>query len=323
MLANVIADKVMYANQFGISIKREDWNCNQLPGTLVTDMGAEYKSENFEQVAELGVTVINLPSYRPELKGIVEKFFDLIQQLYKQHLKGKGVIEPDFQERGAHDYRKDACLTMMDFERIILHCIIYYNSKRIIENFPFSEEMIAQKVAPNSSRIWNWGIANLGANLIAVDHDTLMMTLLPRIIGRFTRKGLTVNKLRYRNEHYTEQYLQGGTATVAYNPDDSSAVWLIERGEFIRFDLIESRFMGQKLAAIHSIKEEQRALELSSAESSIQAQIDLASHIDAIANAARHHKDTNIKGIRQTRRTEKSRMHIGFLKGGTDDEHDS
>lgn len=50
---------------------------------------------------------INLPAYRPELKGAVEKFFDLVQGNYKKHLKGKGVIEPDYQERGAHDYRKD------------------------------------------------------------------------------------------------------------------------------------------------------------------------------------------------------------------------
>ena len=96
---------------------------------FVTDMGNEYKSENFEQISELGVKVINLPSYRPELKGVVEKFFDLIQETYKKNLKGKGVIMPDYQERGAHDYRKDACLTMRDLEKIILHCIMGLSSK--------------------------------------------------------------------------------------------------------------------------------------------------------------------------------------------------
>ena len=123
LMANVVADKVEWCKQFGIAITRDDWNCHQLPATLVTDMGCEYKSMNFEQIAELGVTLINLPPYRPELKGAVEKFFDLVQSLYKKQLKGKGIIEPDFQERGAHDYRKDACLTMRDFEKIVLHCI--------------------------------------------------------------------------------------------------------------------------------------------------------------------------------------------------------
>jgi hypothetical protein len=45
-------------------------------------------------------------------------------------LKGKGLIELDNQKRGAYNYRIDACLTMADFEKIILHCIIYYNSGR-------------------------------------------------------------------------------------------------------------------------------------------------------------------------------------------------
>ncbi|MBB5337616.1 hypothetical protein [Pectinatus brassicae] len=131
-MLNVIADRADWCKQFGISISEEDWTCDKLPATMVTDMGSEYKSENFEQIAELSDKVINLPSYRPELKGMVEKFFDVVQSTYKKHLKGKGVIEPDYQERGVHDYRKDACLTMSDFEKIILHCIIYYNSKRII-----------------------------------------------------------------------------------------------------------------------------------------------------------------------------------------------
>lgn len=320
LLANVIADKVKHANRYGIPIQKEDWPCDMLPATMVTDMGAEYKSDTFEQIAELGVTVVNLPSYRPELKGTVEKFFDLVQGLYKKHLKGKGVIEPDFQERGVHDYRRDACLTMEDFERIIIHCIVYYNSRRVIEDFPFSAEMIARKVAPNSAQIWNWGISKMGANLIAVDYDVLMRTLLPRTTGRFSRRGLTVNKLRYRHDAYAERFLRGGTATVAYNPDDASAVWLIEDGEYVRFDLVESRFAGKDLLEVQSMKAEQRILERSSADANIQAQIDLASHIGAIANGASRHRDPNISGIRRTRRIEQNRSHVNFMEGGAESE---
>ena len=83
-MLNVIADKTAWCKQFGISINAEDWSCDKLPAMLVTDMGSEYKSENFEQIAELGVKVINLPSYRPELKGMVEKFFDVVQSTYKK-----------------------------------------------------------------------------------------------------------------------------------------------------------------------------------------------------------------------------------------------
>ncbi len=107
LMLNVIADKTEHCMKYGILIDKSDWDCNALPSTIVTDKGSEYISENFEQIAELGVEIINLTAYRPELKGRVEKFFDLVQGYYKPHLKGKGVIEPDYQERGAHDYRKD------------------------------------------------------------------------------------------------------------------------------------------------------------------------------------------------------------------------
>ena len=169
LMLNIIADKKDWCEKFGISIPGEDWSCDTLPAVFVTDMGSEYTSENFEQITEFGVKVVNLPAYRPELKGTVEKFFDLVQDAYKKHLKGKGVIEPDFRERGAHDYRKDACLTMRDFERIVLYCILYYNSGRVIENFPYTEAMISAGVKPHASAIWNWSRSQVGANLISVD----------------------------------------------------------------------------------------------------------------------------------------------------------
>lgn len=72
LMLNVASNKVKHCKRFGIDIKQSDWNCSGIvPGVLVTDMGSEYKSENFEQIAELGVTLINLPPYRPELKGAV------------------------------------------------------------------------------------------------------------------------------------------------------------------------------------------------------------------------------------------------------------
>lgn len=245
LMTNVIADKTELCKRHGILISPEEWDCHMLPATLVTGMGKEYASSTFEQIAELGVTVVNLSPYRPELKGAVEKFFDVVQGLYKPHLKGKGVIQSDYQERGAHDYRKDARLTMADFEKIILRCIVYYNSQRVIENFPYTEKMLAEGIKPYASDIWNYGLHQAGASLIPAHYNTLIRTLLPRTTGKFSRKGLTVNKLRYKNDGFTERYLSGGTATVAYNPEDVTEVWLIEKGAYIPFTLIESRFTGK------------------------------------------------------------------------------
>ena len=61
LMLNIISDKQEWCSQYGISIEQSQWDVNKLPAIFVTDMGSEYKSENFEQITELGVTVVNLP----------------------------------------------------------------------------------------------------------------------------------------------------------------------------------------------------------------------------------------------------------------------
>ncbi len=316
LMLNIVTNKVEHCRKYGICINKEDWDCDKLPGTFVTDMGSEYKSQTFEQIADLGVTVINLPAYRPELKGAVEKFFDVVQESYKKFLKGKGVIEPDFQERGARDYRKDACLTLKDFEKIVLHCIIYYNSQRVMENYPFSEIMLGENVKPYANEVWNYGKEQMGANLISVTQQKLMYVLLPRATGKFTRKGLKVNGMRYHCDGFTDQYLKGGEVTVAYNPEDTSKVWVIDNGKYIAFEIIESRFKGRSVTEVELIKEKQKTLVKAEKENNTQAQIDLARHIEAIANNVCCQSDVRIKDIRKTRKREQQRTHKDFLKGG-------
>ena len=314
LMLNVIADKQEWCRKHGVFIEPQEWDSNKLPGVFVTDMGSEYKGDTFSQVTELGVKIINLEPYRPELKSSVERFFGLIQDEYKKHLKGKGVIEPDYQERGAHDYRKDACLTLREFEQIILHCIVYYNSRRVVD-FPFTEEMLADGVKPYASSIFAWGKEQMGANLISVTPQRLIQTLLPRTTGTFTRKGLRVNGLRYKHDDYTESYLSGGEVTVAYNPEDVTEVWLLDDGQYVPFTLIESRFNGKTLAAVQTMQKAKKQTVHAAAAENLQAQIDLAEHIQVIAAKGKQ-TDVGIKNIRSTRKREQARTHIDFVKEG-------
>jgi len=314
LMLNVIANKQEWCESYGVFIDDGEWDSNKLPGVFVTDMGSEYKGDTFSQIVELGVKVVNLPPFRPEMKGIVEKFFDVVQSSYKKHLKGKGVIEPDYQERGAHDYRKDACLTLREFEQIILHCIIYYNSRRVVD-FPFTEEMLADGVKPYASSIFAWGKEQMGANLISVTPQKLIQTLLPRTTGTFTRKGLRVNGLRYKHDSYIEAFLSGGEVTVAYNPEDITEVWLLDNGQYVPFTLIESRFHGKSLAAVQTMQKARKQTVHAATAENLQAQIDLAEHIQIIASKGKQ-TDVGIKNIRSTRKREQARTHIDFVKEG-------
>ncbi|MCD8015932.1 MAG: Mu transposase C-terminal domain-containing protein [Lachnospiraceae bacterium] len=320
LFLNVIADKIEHCKQFGICINRSQWDSELMPSKLVSDRGSEYISYNFEQIAELGIVIENLPAYRAELKGVIEKAFSLLQDLFKPQLKGKGVIEPDFQERGSHDYRKDACLTMKQFETILLHCIVYYNSKRIVENYPYTPEMLQANISPYASDIFNYGKNQTGANLITVSADDLILCLLPRTEGKFTRQGLKVNNLRYRNVNYTEKYLSGGTVTVAYNPDDVSNVWLLENGCYIRFEVIFAQYSGLNLSDVEIINQAKKNLIRAEIKANTQAKIDLVDSIQSIANNAIGKGNVKVKGIRDTRQTERKKNHINYAEGLSNDQ---
>lgn len=311
MLLNIIKDKREHCLSFGIEIDEAAWNCSQLPARFITDQGTEYTSQNFDQLTELGCTVTNLDPYIANDKGMVEKFFDLIQETYKPLLKGRGVIEDDFGERGAPDYRKTASLTLADFEKIIVQTIVFYNSRRLLRNFPFTEDMLTDGVKPYASAVWNWGLQQPAANLIQVSEEQLILTLLPRTTAQFTRKGLIVNKLRYANRNFMEQYLNGKTATVAYNPDDTNKVWLLENGGYTPFSLIESRYEDMTLEKIKSLKLENKELLRSEEERSLLAEVELMKSLETIVSncGSKKRSTAELRNIRDNRTKEATRTH--------------
>lgn len=319
LMLNILEDKVALCKRMGIHITPEQWAVNKLPAVMVTDGGSEYKGQTFEQIAEIGVTLVNLPSYRPELKGTVEKLFDLVQNSYKDLLKGKGVIMADFQERGSHDYRKDAVLTMQEFERIVVRCIVHYNCERVLQNYPYTTEMLADNVLPYANTIWNWKKNEVGANLIDVPKKDLILTLLPRTTGKFTRYGLKVNRLRYYADGYKEQFLQGGDVVVSYNPDNCNKVWVKEKnGFFVEFSLIESRFLDMTLDAVQDMQRKQKQLVQDTMRDNYQAKIELMSFIETVSTKANPTDNVQIKGTRSVRKSAKRQQHKDI--GGVIDE---
>ena len=314
LMLNIISDKKSWCQERGVFIENNEWPCHQLPGTFCCDRGSEYISENFSNICELGPKLTALPSFRPELKSMVERWFGSLQDLYKPYLKGRGYVEKDANERGVSDYRLDACLTLRDFEKIMLHCIIYLNSKRVID-FPFTDEMIANSVEPYANKIFAWGCQQMGANMIDIESKRLIQTLLPRTTGRFKRNGLNVNGMRYRNDdpRYTERYLTGGEVTVAYNPDDVSECWVIEKGAYTSFTLVERRFAHKSLESAKALQQAGKHTVNTAAADNLQAQLDLAEHIQVIASQ-RKHTDVDLKNIRSTRKKERTKAHIDYTK---------
>ena len=305
LILNVIRDKVDFCAEQGITISEEEWECKGvLPQTIVTDMGREYMAERVLHLTDLNIRLLNTNSYSPQEKGKVEKFFDIIQSTYRKYLGGKGIILSDFQKRGAPDYKLQAQLNIKQFTAIITRTVLYYNNERILKDFPFTEQQIVEQVQPHSSAIWKWGQTQLGASLVPVTTKDVVFTMLPRCQGTFTRVGLKANGLRYHCDGYKEEYLRVGKVVVAFNPFDVTSVFLVNKG-YEEFRLIPSRYYGKSLDEVQQLKKQQKKLIKENIEDNIQAQIELAEHIQALSETTVKVRPSSAGEIRSTRKRER------------------
>ena len=108
--------------------------------------------------------------------------------------------------------------------------------------------------------------------------------------------------------------MNGGEVIVAFNPDDVSFVWLVDKGNYIRFELIESRYKEKNLTEIQMSKTKQKELVMAAKGVNNQGKIDLVNYIENITAAVGDNKrDTNVKGIRDNRRKEQANTHIDYM----------
>lgn len=234
LLQNTMADKVTFCRKYGIEIAAEDWPSHHLPAKILTDRGPEFLGGPLENLCEsYQVEIDTLPAYRPDLKGVVEKLFDLVQSAYKPFLKGKGVVEPDAQERGAPDYRQQSALDLWQFTGIVLRCVLFLNSKAMQPGFLRTTEMLVADIPPVAASIWQFCADKPDCPVRSVDSRQLVYALLPRTEGRITRRGLEVFHLRFSNSGFKKRFVAAGLqgrelVQVAYDPDCMDCVWLYE-----------------------------------------------------------------------------------------------
>ena len=301
LVFNIVEDKKLWCSKIGVNIEDNDWiNKNLLPHKFITDRGRDYLSENFSQLTDLGIEIINLPPYRPELKGIVEKFFDLVQSTFKKILADKGVIFSDFQERGSVDYRKKASLTLEEFEKVIVNCIVYYNKGTVV-NIPYE---LVDKCKAVPYEIFNYMLKNNSNTFIKVDKNLVEKTLLSRGEGQFKRNGLIVNGIRYKNINYMDEYLEGKKVLVAYDSNDVSKVYLIENGNYIEFELIEKELKDKTLEEVELIKVEKNKVINEAKIIKCKSSIEIQKVLDELVESFDKDIEVDIKNVRTNRKNE-------------------
>lgn len=236
-LCNAAEDKVAYCKRYGIDIKPEEWPSRNLPYEIITDKGNEFSGRRvMDLVSKFGIDLQTLPPFRPDEKGLVEKCFDLIQERYKPLLRGKGIIEEDAQERWAVDYRSQAVLDLDEFTKVVIHCVLYLNHCRVLQNCPVS----VTEADPVPSQLWKWFVKQDLNGMIPIGVETLYQMSLPRVNVTLTRKGINYKGLTYvagEYEKLLEQYPIGSSVQIAYDADNVNCVYLILEDKWKEFKL--------------------------------------------------------------------------------------
>ena len=229
-ILNSVESKVEYCARYGITIKEEEWPCMHLPSVILADRG-EMESRTADLLCKrLGITVENAPPYRGDLKGVIEKHFDLIN-IDMASLPGK--VEKDFRQRCAEDYRLESALDLYEFTAIIIRSVLHYNNYHYMEAFRKTRQMRQLQIKPIPRDIWNFGIRYMSGGLRTMDREYVRYHLLPKGEASITRFGIRFDGRYYSCEQAEQErwFDQARTdsswkVTVAYDPRDAALIYL-------------------------------------------------------------------------------------------------
>lgn len=325
-IVNVASSKKEFCKEYGIDITENEWPVANIPNAILADRGEfeGFCADNL--INTFGIKVQNTPPYRADFKGIVEQYFNILNnQRIKPFLPGS--IDINRRERGDKDYRLDAKLNLNEFTKIIIKCVLYHNNQHYIENYPKEEKMFQDDVKPIPVELWNWGIKNKSGSLRKVNIDVLKISLMPEGIATVTAKGILFKKIYYTSsilmkENMFEKARNNGKwkVKIAYDPRNLNYIYIKDFDEkpFVKLTLIDyqSKYLNRCIEEVNYINNLERIEKENIKNKVLHEKINLIEEIDSIVQEATKsfnnendlslNKRSRLMGIRENREVEKA-----------------
>lgn len=228
-IRNVVEDKVKYCRRFGLTIEQEEWPVSGiLPSRILADRG-EFEGYNATDfVARTGVTIENTAPYRGDLKGTVEKRFDLLNRYLRQLVPG--TVTKDHAERGDNDYRKEAKFNLRELTCIVLKIVLYMNNDKALEGAHQPADMFKDDVLPIPRDMWCWAEKRGRTELRRMHISELEFAMLDSETARTSTSGLQFRGFFYHNVSLQAEgaFVKGQlkNVTVSWDPQCVDTIWL-------------------------------------------------------------------------------------------------
>ncbi|MBD2070352.1 DDE-type integrase/transposase/recombinase [Leptolyngbya sp. FACHB-671] len=298
-LVNTATNKIPFCEEYGISITDEEWSCCHLPYTLLADRG-ELLGTPIETLSKnLHVKIENTASYRADWKGIVERRFRTIHGHVKPFVPG--YIDVDFRKRGGKDYRLDGKLTIKDFTKIIIKCILHHNNRDYIESYSRQEMMVADNVQTIPAELWKWGIRNRSGRLRSFPEDIIKLNLLPRDRGTVTSRGIRFKGMSYTCEKAIKQRWfekarnssldkESKYLGISYDLRQPNFIYIrdVDGRGFEKCFLLDSeeRYLNKSIEEVEHLHQSERLDRKTYESDELQHDVDLATDIEEIVAEA-------------------------------------
>lgn len=342
-LANAASDKVKYCREYQINITEENWPCRFLPEVIIGDRGEMESKKVKNLINSLQVDIKNTPPYRADWKGIIEKHFDVTNEIVKPFVPG--YVDTTYRERGTKDYRLDAKLDIYEFTQIIIQCALTHNKEHYMDSFTRNEDMIKDNVNPIPIEIWNWGIRNRSGRLRSFPEDIVKLNLMPEDNITVTEKGIKFKQMYYScdtaiKEMWFERArnVHSWKLSISYDPRNLNYIYLRsdDGRNFEKCFLLESqqRYFNKSMDEINYLIEMEKSNKKNNAGKVQQAKVNLIDFIEDIVSKAEEKrtgelnpKESNasrLKNIKQNRREEKmiNREKEAFELGEESEKHE-
>ena len=241
-------------DQYGFSYKEEEYPSMILPEEIRTDHGSEYMSGNFgKAIGEMGITLSSVPVACGSMKGVVEKFHDLVQQHMRTHLRDAGFIEKTY--RGGDLAKGSACLTIEEVRELVAKAIILVNT-RVLEWTP-RLEYIKADIPLTPAGIYQYEKERYGdpRNVTDANRANCLYMLLAKqkdkrnfkwnrrtgIVYTFLKKNLYFYSMESWFEDLLKDEKDLDSIEVRYNENDVSCVYILYKNQVRRVPLSEKR----------------------------------------------------------------------------------
>lgn len=313
-IVNTASNKKEFCKEYGIEIEEEEWPVDNIPNTILADRGEfeGFCADNL--INSLGIKVQNAPPYRADFKGIVEQYFNILNnQRIKPFLPG--VINPNGRERGDRDYRLDAKLNINEFTQIVIRCVLYNNNHHYINNYPKDEIMLQDNVKPIPIELWNWGIKNRSGKLRKVDLNIIKLNLMPNGAATVTAKGVLFKQIYYTSsllmkENFFEKARKNGTwkIDIVYDPRNLNFIYLKDdKGrKFEKLTMIEHqhKYKNKCVEEVDYINELEKLEKESIKYDKLREKVNLISEIESIVENA----NSSYKAVRPVNDSKRKRL---------------